>query len=182
MTAVDLEDQEYTIGDEALEYLIPEFAAESSLCKISYTFEVVDSKGETAANFDGESRIFTFESEDAFKLAGKYTVIITGEVGTDKKESESASFNLYVQNPCTLIVPDQENPPEYLYTGSEPQLEFIPEAIEVYPSFCPLSLECEILSGPSLDLCVSREGDDVLSMFDESSGRFILQSSDTSTF
>ena len=115
VTAVDLEDQEYTIGDEALEYHIPEFSAEPSICKINYRFNIVDSKGETAANFDHEARIFIFESEDDFELAGEtyeeYTVIITGEVGSDQIESDSAQFKLHVENPCTLIVPDQEGPP-----------------------------------------------------------------------
>ena len=87
VTAVDLEDQEYTIGDEALEYHIPEFSVEPSFCKIRYRFNIVDSKGERAANFDHESRTFIFESEDDFELAGEtyeeYTVIITGEVGSD---------------------------------------------------------------------------------------------------
>ena len=53
--ASDLEDQEYTIGDEALEYHIPEFTTDlPPFCEIRYRFEIDNSKGETVINFNNE--------------------------------------------------------------------------------------------------------------------------------
>ena len=113
-----------------------------------------------------------------------YTITIVGEIGTSMILSESAQFNLRVINPCTpctLIVPEQQSPPEYLYTGSEPILEFTPEAIERDPPVFPLTFECRIVAGPRLDLCEVNEGTSA-GYFDERTGQFTFQSSDASGF
>ena len=60
-------------------------------------------------------------------------------------------------------------------------MEFTPEAVEVYPPFCPLSFECKILSGPRLDLCDVNEANSV-GKFDETTGQFKFQSRDNSSF
>ena len=146
---------------------------------------ISDSKAEPATYFDTEELIFYFESEDDLSLAGSstmdYTITIVGEIGTSIILSKSAQFNLRVINPCALIVPEQESPPEYLYTGAEPILEFTPEAIELDPPICPLTFECKIVSGPRLDLCEVDEGTSV-GGFDERTGQFTFQSSDAARF
>ena len=110
-----------------------------------------------------------------------YTITIVGEIGTEMILSESAQFNLRVINPCALIVPEQESPPEYFYTEAEPILEFTPEAIELDPPICPLTFECKIVAGPRLDLCEVDEGTSV-GGFDERTGQFTFQSSDAARF
>ena len=190
-----LEDQEYTIGEEALEYRIPAFAVEpSDICQIVYSFEIINSQGEIISTmdsdssiftFDSESHIFTVESSNDLSLAGEissdYTVLVTGEIGTTEIVADFASFNLKVINPCILMVPEQDAPPEYFYTGARPSLEFTPEAVEVYPPFCPLSFECKIVSGSRFDLCDVSEANS-LGKFDETTGEFKFQSRDNSSF
>ena len=75
--------------------------------------------------FDSESHIFTVESSTDLSLAGEissdYTVLVKGEIGTTESSvADSASFNLKVINPCILMVPEQDAPPEYFYTGTRP--------------------------------------------------------------
>ena len=119
MQASVLEDQEYTLGEEALEYRIPAFTYEpSSFCQIVYSFEITNSQGEIISTIDSDSNIFTFDSEShifTFKsstdlsLAGEissdYTILVKGEIRTTEIVADSASFNLKVINPCMLMVP-----------------------------------------------------------------------------
>ena len=85
-TAPVLEDQDYTIGERALEYRLPAFNSDPPFCEIRYSIELSDSKAELAYYFIAEELIFYFESVD-LSLAGahatSYTVTITGEIGTN---------------------------------------------------------------------------------------------------
>ena len=59
----------------------------------------------------------------------------------------------------------------YLFTGDTPELDFSINPFETDPPSCPVTYSCEVMVGPSFDMCQIIDGDTVGS-FDSMTGNY----------
>lgn len=99
-----LTDQEYTIIETELDYIVPPYTVDPSWCAISYSYTVTAIDGDSALSFDDVTPKFTFDYQTDTALSGPiftdYTVSVIGTAGIVTPVSSSANFNLRIKNPC----------------------------------------------------------------------------------
>ena len=101
-------DQVYTLTDNPLIYQVPAFIADPDpLCELTYSLKVFDALGNRYLCpdcFDPLTQVFTFHYDQDLLLSGPdfkdFTVEVTGTSGYLNPQSEVASFNLQLKNPC----------------------------------------------------------------------------------
>jgi hypothetical protein len=104
--------QEYTITQDELTFEFDPWTVSPSLCggEITYTYEASNNKikKKIVKSFSSADRTFTLYNNKNIGLADgdekKYTITVTGTVGTDSPVSSSQTFDLWIKDPC--INPD----------------------------------------------------------------------------
>ena len=61
-------------------------------------------------------------------------------------------------NPFSVIAPEQNNPPDYYYTGDSPILSFSLTPFVVDPAVCAVTYSCQVIDGDRTDICTIQDG------------------------
>ena len=107
VTALPIDNKEYTITDTTLSFVYDAFTSDPDWCSVNYSHTVLDVNGDSALptlSFDQVSRTISFTDNTDLLLSGatflEYTVTVTGVAGNISEVSGFTSFALKVKNPC----------------------------------------------------------------------------------